>query len=333
MRLRLALAVILAISAVAQTANRRPSTPPPAKPRTVDGSTASSSPEAAEQTFKVDVKLVRVIATVKDKHGEPVGDLEKSDIRLTDNGAPQEITLFEKHTAQPLYVAILLDISGSTAKEMKGQTAAVGRFVSALFREGNPDDRASLWTFNWQIGNDVPWTRSPGRFNETMKHLKAEAGTALYDAIWMASHDLADREGRHVMIVVSDGGNTFSKKDFHAAREAAHAADAVIYPVLTMPITNMAGRNIGGENALTTFAQETGGKVFAPGIQGIDRAFADILHDLRTQYLIGYYPRKVPLSKNRFHQLDLKTVNPDLHVVSRTGYYGDAEPSSDSSRR
>lgn len=286
-----------------------------------------------DATFRVDVKLVRVIATVKDKNGQPVGDLKKSDIALTDNGAPQEISLFERHTAQPLSVAVLLDISGSTAKEMKGQTAAVGRFVSALFKEGNPDDKASLWTFNWQIGQDVPWTRSPGRFSATLKHLKAEAGTALYDAIWVASRDLAEREGRHVMIVVSDGGNTFSKKDFHAAREAAHAADAVIYPILTMPITNMAGRNIGGENALTTFARETGGKVFAPGAEGLDQAFADILRDLRTQYLIGYYPRRVPLTKNRFHRLEIRTVNPDLQVVSRTGYYGDAEPSSDAPRR
>ncbi len=286
-----------------------------------------------DETFRVDVKLVRVIATVKDKQGSPVGNLQKSDLILTDNGAPQEISVFEKHTAQPLSVAILLDISGSTAKEMKGQTAAVARFVSALFKEGNPDDQAALYSFNWQIGREVNWTRNVSRFSESMKKLKAEAGTALYDAIYVAANDLADRDGRHVMIVVSDGGNTFSTKDFHAAREAAHAADAVIYPVLTMPVTADAGRNIGGENALTTFARETGGKVFAPGAEGLDQAFGDILRDLRTQYLVGYYPRRVPLTKNRFHRLELRTVNPDLHVVSRTGYYGDAEPSADSPRR
>jgi Ca-activated chloride channel homolog len=286
-----------------------------------------------EETFRVDVKLVRVIATVKNAQGQAVGNLQKTDLKVFDNGAPQEISLFEKHTAQPLSVAILIDISGSTAKDMKVQTAAVVRFVSALFKEGNPEDQASLWAFNWQISQEVAWTRSASRFSGTMRHLKAEAGTALYDAIYVASEDLSDRQGRHVMVVVSDGGNTFSKKDFHAAREAAHKADAVIYPVVTMPITNDAGRNIGGENALTTFALETGGKIFAPGAEGLDEAFTAILRDLRTQYLIGYYPKNVPLTKNRFHKLEVRTENPDLHVVSRTGYYGDAEPTSNSPRK
>lgn len=286
-----------------------------------------------DETFRVDVKLVRVIATVKNAGGEPVGDLKKTDLTVTDNGAPQEISLFEKHTAQPLSVAILLDISGSTAKDMKIQTAAVGRFVSALFKEGNPDDQAALWAFNWQISEEVRWTRNASRFGDAMKKLKAEAGTALYDAIYVSANDLADREGRHVIVVVSDGGNTFSTKDFHAAREAAHKADAVIYPVITVPITADAGRNIGGENALTTFAHETGGKIFAPGAEGLDQAFSAILRDLRTQYLIGYYPRKVPLTKNRFHTLEVRTVNPNLHVVSRTGYYGDAESSPNSPRK
>jgi len=104
----------------------------------------------------------------------------------------------------------------------------------------------------------------------------------------------------------------------------------VIYPILTVPITNDAGRNRGGENALTMFAQTTGGKVFAPGISGLSEAFSDILRDLRTQYLIGYYPRNVPLTKNRFHRIEIKPLNSELQVISRTGYYGDAENSTES---
>ncbi len=286
-----------------------------------------------DATFRVDVKLVRVIATFKDKNGTPVGDLKKEDVTLLDNGAAQQITLFERHTAQPLSVSILLDISGSTAKEMKYQNAAVSRFVNALFREGNPDDRAKLYAFNWQVSEETKWTRNPGTLTGRLRHLKAEAGTALYDAIYFASENIAERPGRHVIVVVSDGGNTVSAKDFHAALESAHSADAVIYPVLTMPITNEAGRNTGGENALTTLAQTTGGKVFAPGLLNLDQAFNDILRDLRTQYLIGYYPKNVPLTKNRFHKLEITTRNPELRVVSRTGYYGEAEPSSSSAPR
>ncbi|MBC7926590.1 MAG: VWA domain-containing protein, partial [Bryobacteraceae bacterium] len=276
----------------------------------------------SEETFRVDVKLVRLVATVKTAEGKPIGDLKREDLAVTDNGAPQQIALFERTTAQPLSVAILIDISGSTAGKMKEQTSAVGRFVTALFREGNPDDRAALWSFNWVVSQDVAWTKNPRKFADQLKKLKAEAGTSLYDAIYLGAGDLTRREGRHVMIVVSDGGNTTSAKDFHVALEAAHNADAVIYPVLTVPITNEAGRNVGGEHALATLAQTTGGKVFAPGIESIDQAFAEILRDLRTQYLIGYYPKDVPLTRNRFHTVQIRPKDSALQVIARTGYYG-----------
>jgi Ca-activated chloride channel family protein len=137
---------------------------------------------------------------------------------------------------------------------------------------------------------------------------------------------MEDREGRHVIIVITDGGDTTSSHTFHQALEAVQLADAVIYPILVMPITNDAGRNIGGENALTTFASGTGGRVFAPTVGAqLDQAFSQILRDLRTQYLIGYYPKNVPLTKNRFHQLKVTVDQPGLRVQTRNGYYGDAE--------
>lgn len=142
------------------------------------GLTAQQDP-----VFRVDVQLVRMLATVTDDYGRPVGGLTKEDFRISDNGAPQEIALFERHTAQPLSVAILLDISGSTAKEMRYQTEAVQRFVKALFGEGNPGDRAALYAFNWQVTKHVDYSRNAERFAEQMKLLKAEAGTSLYDAM------------------------------------------------------------------------------------------------------------------------------------------------------
>jgi len=117
--------------------------------------------------------------------------------------------------------------------------------------------------------------------------------------------------------------------DFHGALKAAHMADAVIYSVLVMPITNDAGRNVGGENALTTLGERTGGRVFAPSLgPGIDRAFSDILKELRTQYLLAYYPKAVPLTKDPFHRLDVK-VRADLRVSARNGYYGETVTSKD----
>src|SRR4029077_3124419 len=102
-------------------------------------------------------------------------------------------------------------------------------------------------------------------------------------------------------------------------------ADAVIYPILVVPITNDAGRNTGGENALTTMALRTGGRGFEPSLgASMDKAFDDILRDLRTQYLLAFYPKDVPLTKDRFHTLSLNLRDPSLHVVARSGYYGEA---------
>ena len=114
---------------------------------------------AQEPVFKVDVRLVRLVATVKDATGRPSAALKKEDFTVFDNGVKQKIALFERHTSQPLSVAVLIDTSGSTGKEMKYQTDSVHRFLQALFREGNPDDTLRCISFNWQVQEEVPFTR------------------------------------------------------------------------------------------------------------------------------------------------------------------------------
>jgi Ca-activated chloride channel family protein len=131
------------------------------------------------------------------------------------------------------------------------------------------------------------------------------------------------------MVIVTDGGDTTSYKNYHQELEAAQMSDVIMYPVLVMPITNDAGRNIGGENALTTLAAGTGGRVFRPSASAdLDRAFADILRELRTQYLIGYYPKDVPPTKDRFHILKVNVRGRNLRVLTRTGYYGEFNEST-----
>jgi Ca-activated chloride channel homolog len=131
------------------------------------------------------------------------------------------------------------------------------------------------------------------------------------------------------MIIISDGGNTTSKYDTHEALEAAQLADTVIYPLVVMPITSDAGRNIGGENALSFMAERTGGRTFLPSLgKQLDKAFDDIITELRTEYYMGFYPHNVPLTKERFHNLKVQVRNPELQVSARNGYYGEAEQSS-----
>ena len=275
--------------------------------------------------FRTEVKLVRLLVTVKDKAGQLVGSLAKDAFSIYDNGVQQEVAVFERQTALPLNVTLCIDTSGSTAKELKFELDSATKFLRAFFNEGNPEDMVALYSFNWEVVLRSNFTRRIQRLEDAMKRLKGEAGTSLYDAIYFASRELERREGRRVIVVVTDGGDTTSGKKYHDALEAAQRADAVIYSILVMPITSDAGRNIGGENALTTLGQGTGGRVFLPAVGAeLDRAFADILRDLRTQYLVGYYPKNVPLTKNRFHSLKIKLPNSDLQAQYRNGYYGDA---------
>jgi Ca-activated chloride channel family protein len=275
--------------------------------------------------FRAEVKLVRLLVTVKDRAGQLVGTLGKDAFTIFDNGVQQDVAVFERQTALPLNVALCIDTSGSTAKELKYELESATRFLNAFFKEGNPEDMVALYSFNWEVVMRSNFTRRMQRLEDGIKRMKGEAGTSLYDAIYFASRDLERRDGRRVIVVVTDGGDTTSAKKYHDALEAAQRADAVIYSILVMPITSDAGRNIGGENALTTLGQGTGGRVFLPSLGAeVDRAFTDILRDLRTQYLVGYYPKNVPLTKNRFHSLKIQLPNSDLQPRYRNGYYGDA---------
>jgi Ca-activated chloride channel family protein len=282
----------------------------------------------ASPDIRVDVNLVRVLTTVKDPSGNLVGTLPKEDFTILDNGVPQQISVFEHHTEQPLSIALLIDTSGSTAKDLKYEVDSITRFLHALFNEGNPQDSVALYSFNYEVIAQNYFTHNVSTLEHRLRTLHGDAGTSLYDAIYLTSRELEGREGRHVMVIVTDGGDTTSTKDFHAALEAAQLADTAIYPVLVVPIPTDAGRNVGGENALTTLSQGTGGHVFLPTLGAeMDKAFTHLIEDLRTQYLLAYYPKDVPLTKNRFHRLELRVRNPQLRVLARNGYYGEAEGS------
>jgi Ca-activated chloride channel homolog len=290
---------------------------------------ACSPAYAQDPVIKVNVRLVRMLVTVKDAAGQLVGSLNKTDFTVYDNGVKQDIAVFDRQTEQPLSVAMMVDTSASTGIELHYELDSVSRFLKVLLGEGNPDDNVALYSFNSDVTLRSGYTRRFGRVDQMLKQLKSEGGTSLYDAVFLASHELEYRNGRHVMVLVTDGGDTTSTVDYHQALEAAQRADTILYPVLVVPITNDAGRNIGGENALTTLAAGTGGRVFTPNLGAqLDRAFDDILRELRTQYLLGFYPKDVPPSKDRFHTLNVSvqgtSASRGLRVSTRSGYYGEA---------
>lgn len=283
---------------------------------------AAQSSRKPPPTFSVKSTLVRLLVSVRGHNGGIVNNLNRDDFSVLDNGVPQTLSVFERNTSLPLSVAVLIDTSGSTDIDLRYEVHSVSKFLPALLDAGNPRDAFALFTFNWRISMDLDFSRNRRKAERVLRSLKGDGGTSLYDAIYLASAKLEDREGRHVMVVVTDGGDTTSYKSYGDALAAAQRADVVLYPIIVVPIESEAGRNLGGEHALDTLAQSTGGRIFYPSsYRELDGAFSQILHALRTQYLLGYYPRHVQHAPRLFHRIKVKTRDPSLRVIARTGYY------------
>jgi Ca-activated chloride channel homolog len=277
-----------------------------------------------QPNFQADVKLVRLLVNVKNAAGELVGTVDKEEFTVFDNGVPQVISNFERYTTKPISVALVVDTSGSTAKDWQYEVKSIRKFLNALFKEGNESDAASLFTFNYDVTMQQGFTRNAPRLEDRLRGIKPEGGTSLYDAIFHASRELQRRDGRRVIVLVTDGGNTTGARAYRDAKEATQRADVVMYPIVVVPIENDAGRNLGGEHALQTLAGDTGGRWFDPTIgDQLDNTFTEILRDLRAQYMLGYYPKNLPADAPRFHPVRVDIARKDLRAQTRTGYYGD----------
>lgn len=285
---------------------------------------AAFGQQPAETVFTADVRLVNLLVTVKDAQGEPLADLTREDFRVTDGGLPREIAVFERRTNRPLSVALMVDASLSTAIELEFEREAAARFLDNLLTEGShPDDRAAVYKFSDYVEMLADFTRARKRLTKALNDVRPETGTSVYDGILLISEDLAQRSGRRVIVMVTDGGDTTSRISFAEGLKAAHDADVAIYPLIVTPIRSDAGRNIGGENALKTFARNTGGQAFVQhGAENLDEAFAEIVRSLRTQYLIGYYPpADAETPRDGFRRVRVDVALEGAAVLSRSGYF------------
>ena len=280
---------------------------------------AKSQPET---TLKLDVKLVNVFVTVTDAHGAPVGGLTKENFVLKEDGQEQRIAVFDKQSAVPLSIALALDTSLSTRHDLPLEQAAAKRFAHAIMR---PVDALSVYGFNEVVHQAVNFTPELKRIDEGIDHIRLGAGTALYDAVYLVSRALDKRQGRKVVILITDGGDTVSKVDYKQAVRAAEEAEAIVYSIIVVPIENSAGRETGGEHALIQLSEDTGGKYYyATSVQQLDEAFHKISDELRTQYLLAYYPSQ-RASYSQFRRIQVSVVGvPEAgvyHVRHRAGYY------------
>ena len=149
-----------------------------------------------------------------------------------------------------------------------------------------------LIQFSTYVDQLVPFTNKLKHIDRGLGDLKPGEATALYDAIYLGSQSLAPKQGRKVLIVVSDGGNTTGDATYQSALEQAQRGDVMIYSLIDVPIESSAGRDLGGEHALITLSEQTGGKSFYVDAGGLDKAFPKVSDDLRTQYLDRLLPQK-----------------------------------------
>jgi Ca-activated chloride channel family protein len=281
------------------------------------------SQSAPSTTLKVDVNLVNVFVTVTDAQGAPVGGLTKENFILKEDDHEQKIAVFDKESALPLSIALAIDTSLSTRHDLPLEQASAKRFAHAILR---PIDALSVYAFSEVVIEATHgYTAELRRIDESIDHIRMGAATALYDAIYLASRSLDHRKGRKVMVLITDGGDTISRVDYKEAVRAAEEAEAIVYSIIIVPIESSAGRETGGEHALIQLSEDTGGKYYyATSTAQLDDAFRKISDELRTQYLLAYYPSQ-RTSASDFRRIEVKVAGVSdsnaYRVRHRAGYY------------
>jgi Ca-activated chloride channel family protein len=291
-------------------------------PKQADPSHPEQQSEPAT-TLKVDVNLVNVFVTVTDAQGAPIGGLKKENFVLQEDGHDEKISVFDKESALPLSIALGIDTSLSTRHDLPLEQQSAKRFVHAILR---PVDALSVYAFSEVVHETTPgYTADLKRIDESIDHIRMGAATALYDAIYLASRSLDHRKGRKVIVLITDGGDTISRVDYKEALRAAEEAEALVYSIIIVPIEASAGRETGGEHALIQLSEDTGGKYYyATSTAQLDDAFHKISDELRTQYLLAYYPSQ-HASFSDFRRIEVKVSGvPEssaYRVRHRAGYY------------
>jgi len=250
--------------------------------------------------------LVEVLASVTDANGRPVADLPQDAFHLSEDGVPQKIARFEAQTGQPLDLVLMVDASMSETQELKAESEAAARFIREVVR---PGDTLAVFEFSDSVVRLSPATDNVRQLQKDVMKISPGTGTCLYDAVLLGSDALRARpQGRRrAIVLVTDAGETTSDSTFDQARREAISSGALLYSIILRAVENENGRNTAGEHALDTITDSVGGALFTIfDLKKLDLTFGLINRELRTQYLLGYYPNPVPPpSSDRRVQLDV----------------------------
>jgi VWFA-related protein len=298
--------------------------------------------EDAGQPIQVDVDVVNLYCSVRDKKNALIPSLEKADFNLAEDGSKQTIKYFTRETDLPLTIGLLVDVSGSQQNLIETERRAATSFFSSVLKK---KDVAFLISFGADSELLQDTTGSPRSLQDGLNRLKLNAGfsginsgpvptaahnrgTVLYDAVYLAAHDMLSKEvGRKAIVLITDGQDEGSDLTENAAIEAAQKADSIIYGILYVDRQAYGGGFGGfgggysGEGVLKHMAEETGGRLFQVDRKNsLDSIFDQIQQEMRSQYAIGYTPTN-SRKDGSFRKIDLRTSNKDLKVQVRKGYY------------
>jgi len=307
----------------------------------------AEAPLAATQAIRRDVNLVDVLFTVFNRQNKIVGSLEQTDFKVTDDGQPQQILFFSRQTDLPLRVGLLLDTSNSIRSRLKFEQEAAIDFLYSVIRPAK--DQAFLMTIEDDPQLVQSATSDLNRVRDAILRQRAGGATALYDAIYSASEEMiklplptgSRLDLRRVLVVISDGDDTLSRRTRSEALDMAQRAGIVIYTISTSTEWIVSDNNsraaqtaqrkymkTGGDKVLETFANDSGGRAFFPYLlDDLAQSFAAIGEELRSQYSLAYMPAGRP-PDGKFHNIRIQAVPGGLTVRARRGYYATAPAAS-----
>ncbi len=296
------------------------------------------------QTFKVQVNVVNVFFNVKDKHGALIPNLTKDDFELFEDGRPQTIKYFSAETNQPLTLGMMIDSSGSQERVLAMEKEVGADFLRSVL---GSRDLAFVISFDVQVELLQDLTNSQRDLRDALDSARINTGggggsvpgmgggpfpthgipkgTLLYDAVYLAAHDVLGHEvGRKAMILLTDGQDQGSRTTIREAVEAAQKADTQIYVLLCADrgFYGSGGFGYEGDRDMKQLVEDTGGRVIDVGNkpEKLKEAFDQIQNELRSQYSIGYTSDDQK-ADGSFRKIELKVKKEGYKVQARKGYY------------
>jgi Ca-activated chloride channel homolog len=289
------------------------------------------TPDPGQEKLEVNIRRVRLPITVTDKKKELISGLTQGDFQVLEDNVLQVIDSFtsEQNNVLPLYVSVLMDTSPSTAGKLKFEQESAMNFIQTVIRPRR--DRVLFATFDHEITLRQDFTDRLELLDRAVFGVKKTGNkTALYDAVWQfCDEKMRSAQGRRVIVVITDGDDTYSRADLKDAIDIAQRTETTIFAISTkagvsavVPGVEAGQVQDHGDKALERLCEETGGAAFFTGdMLALERSFGRIANELRAQYLITYRPTNDRYDGS-YRKVEVKLVNGNekLRVRTKRGY-------------